>query len=57
MKSASRHRVLPGLSEILATGPPLHSISLNTMFIGLTPGRSQVSLVPMPKLVLMRPRK
>ena len=34
MKSASRHRVLPGLSGILATGPPLHSISLKTMFMG-----------------------
>ena len=48
--------VLPGLSESFATGLPLHSTNLITIFRVL-PGISQVRRVPIPKLNCTREEK
>ena len=47
---------LPGESDNLATGCPLHEVSFITMLSGVMP-RSLVRLVPMPKPVWVRPAK
>lgn len=49
--------VLPWLSESFATGLPLHSTNLITIFRGFTSGISQVRRVPIPKLNCTREEK
>ena len=46
--------VLPGLSDNLATGLPLHSTSLITILSGVISGMLQVSRVPIPKIKRIR---